>query len=101
MSKCIGEFGRSEMERDCMLGHAAIGFLKEKMFDCSDKYAFYVCDECGRIAVSNPGKNIFRCLACKDSSSFSQVQCPYASKLFFQELMSMGILPRLFTDNEE
>lgn len=96
-----GGFRFGEMERDCMLGHAAMGFLKEKTFDCSDKYAFYVCDECGRIAVSNPGKNIFKCLACKDSTSFSQVQCPYASKLFFQELMSMGILPRLFTNNEE
>jgi len=96
-----GGFRFGEMERDCMLGYASVGFLKEKMFDCSDKYAFYVCDECGRIAISNTSKNIFKCLACKDSTSFSQVQCPYASKLFFQELMSMGILPRLFTDNEE
>lgn len=96
-----GGFRFGEMERDCMLGHAAMGFLKEKMFDCSDKYAFYVCDECGRIANCNPSRNIFECLACKDSTSFSQVQCPYSSKLFFQELMSMGILPRLFTENEE
>jgi DNA-directed RNA polymerase beta subunit len=96
-----GGFRFGEMERDCMLGHAAMGFLKEKMFDCSDKYAFYVCDECGRIANCNPTRNIFECLACKDSTSFSQVQCPYSSKLFFQELMSMGILPRLFTENEE
>ena len=96
-----GGFRFGEMERDCMLGHAAMGFLKEKMFDCSDKYAFYVCDECGRIANCNPARNIFECLACKDSTSFSQVQCPYSCKLFFQELMSMGILPRLFTENEE
>lgn len=84
-----------------MLGHATVGFLKEKMFDSSDKYAFYTCNQCGRIAVANSSKNIFKCLACKDSTSFSQLQVPYSSKLFFQELMSMAIMPRLFTDDVE
>ena len=88
-----------EMERDCMLGYAASGILKEKMFDCSDKYVFYTCDTCGQIAVSNPSKNILKCLSCKDkNTSFSQVQCPYASKLFFQELISMCVVPRIFTE---
>lgn len=96
-----GGFKFGEMERDCMLGHAAVGFLKEKMFDCSDKYAFYVCNKCGQIAVSNPSKNLFKCLSCKDSTDFSQVQVPYATKLFFQELMCMNILPRLITDSEK
>ena len=96
-----GGFRFGEMERDCMLGHATVGFLKEKMFDSSDSYAVYICDRCGRIAVANTSKNIFKCLACKDSTSFSQVQIPYASKLFFQELLSMGITPRLFTDDVE
>ena len=89
-----------EMERDCMLGHGTVGFLKEKVFDCSDKYAVYVCNQCGRIAVANSTKNIYKCLSCKDSTSFSQVQIPYSSKLFFQELMSMGILPRIFTNED-
>jgi DNA-directed RNA polymerase II subunit RPB2 len=92
-----GGFRFGEMERDCMLGHATMGFLKEKMFDNSDKYAFYTCNDCGRIAVSNPSKNIFKCLSCKDSTNFSQVQAPYSTKLFFQELISMGIVPRIFT----
>ena len=89
-----------EMERDCMLGHGTVGFLKEKLFDSSDKYAVYVCNECGRIAIANSTKNIFKCLSCKDSTSFSQVQLPYATKLCIQELMSMGILPRIFTNEE-
>jgi DNA-directed RNA polymerase II subunit RPB2 len=89
-----------EMERDCMLGHGTVGFLKEKVFDCSDKYAVYVCNQCGRIAVANSTKNIYKCLSCKDSTSFSQVQIPYSTKLFFQELMSMGILPRIFTNED-
>src|SRR3990172_839678 len=32
-----------EMERDCMLSHGTVGFLKERMFDSSDKYMFYLC----------------------------------------------------------
>ena len=90
-----------EMERDCMLGHATVGFLKEKMFNSSDEYNVYVCQFCGRIAVANTAKNIFKCLSCKDSTSFNAVQIPYSSKLFFQELLSMGITPRLFTDDVE
>lgn len=87
-----------EMERDCMIGYAASGIVKEKMFDCSDEYVFYVCDSCGHIAISNPSKSIFTCLSCKDkNTSFSQVQVPYASKLFFQELISIGVVPRIFT----
>ena len=90
-----------EMERDALLGYAAVGLLKEKFFDCSDKYSFWVCNDCGNIAVANPSKNIFKCLSCKDSTNFSNVQCPYACKLFFQELQAMSIMPRIFTDPNE
>jgi DNA-directed RNA polymerase II subunit RPB2 len=93
-----GGFRFGEMERDCMLGYAVAGFLKERMFDSSDKYVFYVCKECGYIAKANPQKNIFECLYCPNSRSFAQLQFPYASKLFFQELMSLGISPRIRTD---
>jgi DNA-directed RNA polymerase beta subunit len=96
-----GGFRFGEMERDSMLGYSAAGFLKEKMFDCSDKYSFWVCNICGTIAVANPAKNIFKCLSCKDSTDFSNVQCPYSCKLFFQELQSMSVVPRIFTDPEE
>jgi DNA-directed RNA polymerase II subunit RPB2 len=93
-----GGFRFGEMERDAMLGYAAAGFLKEKMFDSSDKYSFWVCKQCGHIAVANTTKNILKCLACKDSTEFSNVQCPYSCKLFFQELQSMSITPRIFTE---
>lgn len=88
-----------EMERDCILGHATQGFLKERMFNSSDKYVFYVCRHCGRIAVANPSENKFRCLYCPTSSEFDQVQVPYAAKLFFQELQAMATDPRIFTSD--
>jgi DNA-directed RNA polymerase II subunit RPB2 len=88
-----------EMERDCMLAHGTVQFLKERMFDNSDKYLTYVCQNCGFIAIANSQKNIYKCNYCDHSTGFSQVQIPYASKLLIQELMSMAITPRLFTDH--
>ena len=88
-----------EMERDCMLAHGSVQFLKERMFDNSDKYLTYVCQNCGFIAIANSQKNIYKCNYCDHSTGFSQVQIPYASKLLIQELMSMAITPRLFTDH--
>ena len=37
----------------------------------------------------------FYCKACKNSVNISQVDIPYATKLLFQELMAMAIVPRL------
>ena len=88
-----------EMERDCMLAHGTVQFLKERFFDNSDKYLVHVCQNCGLIAIANSNKNLFKCSYCEYSTGFSQIQIPYASKLLLQELMSMSITPRLFTDH--
>ena len=40
-----------------------------------------------------------KCTYCENSTGYSQIQIPYASKLLIHELMSMSITPRLFTDN--
>ena len=88
-----------EMERDCMLAHGSVQFLKERLFDNSDKYVAYVCQNCGFISVANSQQNIYQCLYCDHSTGYSQIQIPYASKLLIQELMAMSITPRLFTDH--
>lgn len=87
------------MERDSLLAHGVSHFLKERLFDSSDKFVFYVCKDCGMIAVANPVKNIFKCTYCDNTTNFSKVFVPYASKLMIQELMSMGIAPKMITDN--
>jgi len=90
-----------EMERDAIIGHGASQFLKERFFECSDKYEMYICDICGYIAVGNDAKTLYRCLACrKDNrqSRISKVQIPYASKLLLQEIISMGISVRIFPE---
>ena len=88
-----------EMERDCMLSHGTSQFLKERLFDNSDKYLVYVCQKCGLLAVANSDKNIFKCTYCTHSTGYSQIQIPYASKLLLQELMCMSITPRIFTNH--
>jgi len=85
------------MERDCMISHGAARFLKERLMDVSDKYRIFVCDICGLICQAMLIQNTFYCKNCKNHSKISQVHLPYASKLFFQELMALNIAPRIVT----
>lgn len=87
-----------EMERDVFLSHGATAFLKERFFDCSDKYTMFLCNKCGMSAVGNKQKNIFKCLYCDNERDFSKVNIPYASKLLLSEIQSMGIRMQCFTD---
>lgn len=96
----LGGLRMGNMEVDTMMSHGIAGVLKERLFDCSDKYIFYLCDDCGLIAIGNRVDNIFKCTYCDNNSKFSKVQIPYATKLMLQEVMAMGITPRLFTKNK-
>ena len=87
-----------EMERDCMVSHGASRFMKDRMYDCSDKYEVHVCKSCGLIAAYNDKQHIHWCRTCDNRSDFSRVQIPYATKLLMQELMTMNIAPRIVTD---
>jgi len=86
-----------EMEVDCLLSHGTAGFLKERIFECSDQYHAYICNKCGLIACVNPQKNIYLCNSCGNTNDFSKVNLPFASKLLWQELYSLGIIPRILT----
>jgi intein/homing endonuclease len=80
---------------NCMLSHGSVQFLKERTFDCSDKYYVWIDNETGMISPVNPDKGIYKSLYSDNTTKFSKVQIPYASKLLIQELMAMHINTRL------
>ncbi len=76
-----------------MISHGSANFLREKLFIDSDNYTMNVCGKCGLASIK---KNIgLECKSCKTSRHIKEVAIPYASKLLFQELMAMQIVPRL------
>ena len=122
--RAAGGGGRvGEMERDCILSHGAVGFLKESFMERSDKYSFWISCKTGIISAVNPNKHIYRDLSSdktvqkmnllgqlQDSknavikepiettkSQFVKVLAPYAFKLFLQEIEASGIVPRLIS----
>ncbi|OIR57490.1 MAG: DNA-directed RNA polymerase III subunit RPC2 [Amphiamblys sp. WSBS2006] len=78
-----------EMERDCLVGYGATELLVERLVVSSDATDVSVCEGCGLFVY---GKH---CLGCGHADRVSQVQIPYACKLLFQELISMGVVPRM------
>lgn len=84
-----------EMERDAIVAHGASAFLKERMLDTSDNYRVFICRKCGILCTANPEKSIHKCLQCKNNADITQVRIPYSMKLLMQELMTMGVAPRI------
>ena len=87
-----------EMERDCMLSHGTSQFLKERLYNCSDKYYVWIDKKTGMIAPVNPRKNMYKSLYSNNETEFCKINIPYSSKLLLHELMAMHILPRIETD---
>uniref|UniRef100_A0A6C0JEF0 DNA-directed RNA polymerase n=1 Tax=viral metagenome TaxID=1070528 RepID=A0A6C0JEF0_9ZZZZ len=86
-----------EMERDCMCSHGAARFTKGRMYDASDSYSVHVCKRCGMIAAYNDQRHIHHCRHCDNRTDFEYVEIPYSCKLLFQELITMGVAPRIMT----
>lgn len=80
---------------NCLISHGGAAFLRDRLFDNSDAYETFVCSDCGLIAVADPKRKRFKCTSCKSGANVDKVALPYASKLLFQELLSMGICARI------
>jgi len=86
-----------EMERDCVAAHGVMEFTKERFMECSDGFNCYTCRKCGLLAIANPDANIWLCKGCQNTTEFASIQIPYAYKLLIQELETMNIGSRIFT----
>ncbi len=79
-----------EMEQWCLTAHGVPRFMSEKFRDHSDGYDYYIC-KCGRQAIVNTRKNIYKCKYCKDNSEIVRVPTTWSSKLFMQEMNAMNV----------
>lgn len=86
-----------EMEVECNWAHGTMQFLKERFMDASDNYRVFICKKCGMMANVNPESKIYECKPCNNHACFSQIRIPYACKLLFQEVQTMGIGAKFLT----
>jgi DNA-directed RNA polymerase subunit B len=84
-----------EMERDCLIGHGASALLRDRLLEESDKYTVMVCEVCGLLAYHDIKQNKYICRIDGEKAVISPVSLSYAFKLLLQELMALGIAPRL------
>jgi DNA-directed RNA polymerase II subunit RPB2 len=89
-----------EMERDCVVAHGMAEFTKERLMECSDAFSCYSCKGCGLLAVANPEESIWTCKGCGNTTEFSHINIPYATKLLLQELETMNISSRIITQQK-
>ena len=78
-----------EMERDCLIGYGATQLLLERLMISSDAFPVNVCQQCGLLGYNG------YCGYCRSSKNIANLTIPYATKLLFQELMAMQVVPRL------
>jgi DNA-directed RNA polymerase subunit B len=84
-----------EMERDVLIGHGAAALLKDRLLDNSDKTTEAVCENCGYFVYFDSRRGEYVCPIDGNKAKVSLVSVPYAFKLLMQELISLGISPRL------
>lgn len=74
----------SELQRDCLVSHGSLMFLRERLTDMSDPFSVMVCNRCKIISNSSQ-----HCHLCR--GAVGRVVLNYASKLLFQLLMGATI----------
>eukprot|EP00547_Thalassionema_nitzschioides_P003834 CAMPEP_0194221332 /NCGR_PEP_ID=MMETSP0156-20130528/30372_1 /TAXON_ID=33649 /ORGANISM="Thalassionema nitzschioides, Strain L26-B" /LENGTH=1218 /DNA_ID=CAMNT_0038951699 /DNA_START=8 /DNA_END=3664 /DNA_ORIENTATION=- len=96
-----GGLRMGEMERDCLITHGCANFMRDRFFCNSDQYRIHICERCGLTAQSNLKKMTYECrtpTCVGRPNKICQIEIPYACKLLFQEMQSMCISTRIYTE---
>ncbi|MCL7383594.1 MAG: DNA-directed RNA polymerase subunit B [Thaumarchaeota archaeon] len=84
-----------EMERDCLIAHGASYLLLDRLLEQSDKYTAYFCQECGLPAYYDLKQERFVCPIHGRDVKVKPVTMSYAFYLLLEEMISMGVMPKL------
>jgi len=92
-----GGFKIGEMEQAALLSQGVTEFLRDRLFVQCDYSKLPVCRQCGMIAVLNKGHNFSMCTLCNTQGTVGVIEIPYGTKMLFQMLSSMNIVPHIHT----
>ncbi|WP_311170670.1 DNA-directed RNA polymerase subunit B [Halobellus ordinarius] len=84
-----------EMERDTVIGHGAAMVLQERLLDSSDKETVYISADTGMVAVEDRGQRRIYDPVTGDEDDIHEIEISYAFKLLLDEMIALGIRPRL------
>jgi len=84
-----------EMEREVLIGHGAAMALKERLLDSSDRESVYISAETGMVAVEDVEQRRVYDPVTGDEDDIHELEVSYAFKLLLDEMIALGIRPRL------
>jgi DNA-directed RNA polymerase subunit B' len=87
-----------EMEKDTFIAHGASLLLKER-FD-SDSVTVPVCEKSGLVSFYDARKNRLISSVYGEDADVSYVEMSYAFKLLLDELISLGVYPKLILEDK-
>jgi DNA-directed RNA polymerase beta subunit len=102
-----GGLRAGEMEQNAFVAHGAREIVTNTFLERSDDYVAYACTKCGMLACPprqpDPRMNHLPslkdtagyCTYCRSAENVARFRTPYALKLMMQELMALGIVPRV------
>ena len=90
-----------EMEKSCLESHGAAEFVRERLFTQSQYSVQPVCTNCGMFAVANRRSGFSMCTLCNRRGTVGFVEMPYATKVLFQLLTSVNVVPRIKLESRE
>ncbi|MCX8193824.1 MAG: DNA-directed RNA polymerase subunit B [Candidatus Pacearchaeota archaeon] len=92
-----GALRLGEMEKDALVAHGASLLLKERF--SSDNAIVNICPKCGSFGIKDKLRKKEICPLC-GNSKLEPIEISYASKLLFEELISLHLFPHLILKNK-